>query len=89
MINSTLSTLFFFVLSMQISTANAQPGWNWTDSNDELSYGELCGYTGMIPKYRGELNELLIKEDTSKLKEWLFSDTLVLQVYAVEGFHKL
>ena len=55
----------------------------------EVKYGFQCGYGGINPPYRDELEKAVMTHNTFVLDQWLRSPIFGLNVYAVEGFDRL
>lgn len=52
-------------------------------------YGKSCGFSGLNPKYRTEMNQIIETENKDKLLDWLKSPVVELQLYAIEAIYKM
>ena len=52
-------------------------------------YGKSCSISGVNPKYRTEMNQIISTQNKDKLMAWLKSPIVELQLYAIEAIYKL
>lgn len=53
------------------------------------AYGSVCGFAGVAPSGRKFMNSMLNNNDTTMLKNWLYSKHYTLKAYAIEGYYRL
>lgn len=53
--------------------------------NSQITYGDQCGYNGSPPKYRIRLAHMVELKDVNTILNWLKSNNVELQLYAIEG----
>ena len=57
--------------------------------NENIVYGQLCGYGGTPPEKKVEIDLIVQKRDRTSLMKWLQSTNTEAQIYAINGYFQL